>query len=180
MNEVILFSISSIILFSWLVIYVYTIFSNYESEREQEMENVLEQIKKPNVFQQLTTGNNIERVVIKGEFNLDAIKQNIIRIQKDIDYITGELNKSNFDKQIQDLKIKSRELKTENENLNKNLLDIQKEFDDIVFGTTVVSTRSLFPNSFRYHTKGIRSRNKELLHYLYRNGKDPFNIISDN
>ncbi|QKE44524.1 hypothetical protein Yalta_077 [Yalta virus] len=180
MNEVILFVILSIILFSWLVVYVYTIFSNYENEKEEEMRNVLEQIKNPNVFKQLTTGNDVERVVIKGDFNLDAIRENIIRAQKNVDDITSELDKTNFDKQIQDLKIKSLELKTDNENLNKNLLDIQKEFDDIVFGTTIVSTRSIFPNSFRYRANGIRSRNKELLHYLYKGGKDPFNIISDN
>lgn len=180
MTGILLFFISSIIITAWFIIYIFTIFGSYEEEKENEFQEILKEIKDPSIFNQLVTGNTIERIVIKGEINLDALKENIVNAQKNVDDITEELNKSNFEQQIQELKIKSYELKNENEQLNAQLLDLQKEFDDIVFGTSMVSTRSILPNSFRFNTNSSRSRNKELLHYLYKDIKDPFNIISDN
>lgn len=180
MTGILLFFIFAILIISWFIIYVFTIFGNYEKENEEEFQKVLKEIKDPNIFNQLISGNNIERIVVKGEINLDAIRENVANAQKNLDNITEELNKANFDQQIQELKIKSYELKNENEQLNAKLLELQKEFDDLVFGTTMVSTRSILPNSFRFNTNASRSRNKELLHYLYKNIKDPFNILSDN
>lgn len=180
MIPILFFFVGAVFIITWFIVYLITLFNIYNEKNKNVFENVLEQVKDENIFNQLVTGNSVDRIVIKGDIDINVLKKNVDDAQKKLDKLTEEINSQNLENKIENIKLESYALRTENRLLNLNLMQLQKQFDDIVHGTITVSSKSLFGNTFLFNQNSTRSKNKNLLHYLYKNIIDPFNIISYN
>lgn len=172
-----LFFILSVFIIIWFIIYILTIFGEYQEDLQDELKNNLTNIKDPIIFKQLKDGNTVSRITINGYIDINVLKKKVSDQQKLVDDLEKEINESNFNKQISNIRKKAVLLKNENDVLNNELSSIEDEFDRIVnTATTNKNGILLLKIKSRFHPN---SNKKSLLDYIYNDINDPFNIISD-
>lgn len=173
-----MFFIFSVFIIIWFIIYILTIFGKYKENLKNNLEDTLKDVKNPDIFKQLKTGDNVSRILINGYIDINILKENVKKQQQLVDDLEKEINESKFDKQINDIKKKAILLKNENDALNEELSSIEDEFDRIVnTATTNKNGILLLKIKSRFHTTTTK---KSLLDYIYSDIDDPFNIISNN
>jgi peptidoglycan hydrolase CwlO-like protein len=173
-----LFFILSVFIIIWFIIYILTIFGKYKENLENNLEDTLKNIKDPDIFKQLKDGNIVSRITINGYIDINVLKKKVENQQRLVDDLEKEINESDFDKQINDIRKKAILLKNENDALNDELTSIENEFDRIVnTATTNKNGILLLKIKSRFNPD---TNKKSLLDYIYSDIDDPFNIISGN
>lgn len=162
-----LFSFLIIVLLIWFIIQIDDIFKVYQYERDVVYKNVLNEIKKPDIFDKVKTGNNVSRVLINGSIDIKTIQRQVNEEQEKVDKINNELKYQDFDNKIEEIKKSALILKQKNEILNNELVQLEKEFEEITKSNNAMLLSFPFDK-------------KDLLYYMYKDINDPFQIIFKN
>lgn len=162
-----LFSFLIIVLLIWFIIQIDDIFKVYQYERDVVYKNVLNEIKKPDIFDKVKTGNNVSRVLINGSIDIKTIQRQVNEEQEKVDKINNELKYQDFDNKIEEIKKSALILKQKNEILNNELIQLEKEFEEITKSNNAMLLSFPFDK-------------KDLLYYMYKDINDPFQIIFKN
>lgn len=160
-----------LLLIIWFIIYIISIFQKYIDYNEIVLNETLDEVKLPGVFDKLVAGTNVSHVIINGFIDINTVRKEIEKEKKKLEKLKEDYNINGIETQIEDLKKKSMILKQENDLLNENLIKLENEFNNIINSINVFQLKISSENS---------KKTNQTLKHIYSNIPDSFNIISGN